>query len=149
MLVVAACLLLTSFLRLRDADPGFQADGVLRVRVDADRPVWPLVREAMGRLAALPGVTAVGAASTLPLTGFPGHDHCAQPGPGRPVPVRAHRRRRPVALLDADGRRGRLLSARSASPCSGAGHSRAGDADEAAETGGRRQPCLRRSLLAR
>lgn len=132
MLVVAACLLLTSFLRLRDADPGFQADGVLRVRVDADGPVWPLVREAMGRLGALPGVTAVGAASTLPLTGFPGHDHCASPAFEDPSPYER---------IDAAG-----LSRCSTPIVAAAGHFRtlgipvlrgrafeAGDADEAAE----------------
>jgi len=75
-LAVGAGLMLRSFARLRQVDPGFRAAGVLAVRVDppgaryaraADRRAY--VRAVEERLRALPGVAAVGAMHLLPLGG--------------------------------------------------------------------------------
>ncbi len=77
MLLVAAGLLLKSFSQLRGVNPGFDADRVLAVRLSL-----PAARYANGaavktfydklapRVAALPGVEGVSAASALPLSGL-------------------------------------------------------------------------------
>lgn len=72
-LLVAAGLLLESYLRLDRSDPGFDADHVLSLRLalnggryqPADRRA--LLRGLEERLAALPGVAAAGFVSTAPL----------------------------------------------------------------------------------
>jgi len=77
MLLVAAGLLLKSFSQLRGVNPGFDADHVLAVRLSL-----PAARYANGasvktfydklapRIAVLPGVEGVSAASALPLSGL-------------------------------------------------------------------------------
>ena len=79
-LIAAAGLLLSTFGALREADPGFRPDGALRVTLHNDEglsePWWPSIREITRGIEEIPGVTAVGAASGLPLTGFYGHDPC-------------------------------------------------------------------------
>jgi len=81
-LLVGSGLMVRTFQRLHDVDPGFDADGVLTFRltppsvaryrgdagVDFSQFVFPL-RE---RIAGLPGVISVGATSSLPLTGVVG-----------------------------------------------------------------------------
>ena len=74
-LLVGSGLLLESFAKLRGVDPGFRADHVLTVRVDA-----PITRygeftkrsaffeRVLERVRALPGVQAAGFTSALPLT---------------------------------------------------------------------------------
>lgn len=77
LVLIAAGLLIRSFLRLRAIDPGFQPGGVLTARVPLsggrnsapDRRV-AFFRQITGRLATLPGVKAVGAVNALPLTGL-------------------------------------------------------------------------------
>ena len=75
MLLIGAGLLLRSFVRLQQVPPGFNADGVLTLEVtmsgrqyaDANA-VLERYREVWRRLGRLPGVTAVGAVSALPLS---------------------------------------------------------------------------------
>ncbi len=76
-LIVGATLLLESFRRLRDIDPGFRADGVLTVRLSAspnryDRErIWGFYHEVLERVRALPGVESAGMVNDgLPLSGF-------------------------------------------------------------------------------
>jgi predicted permease len=75
MLLVGAGLLIRSFSHLEQVPPGFNAANVLTLELtmtgrryaDAER-VLQAYRDLWGRLAALPGVTAVGGVSMLPLS---------------------------------------------------------------------------------
>lgn len=76
MLLVGAGLLMASFRELLNVDAGFETNGVLtgsfrlvdsRYPEDVDRRTF--LDEAMARIAALPGVDAVGATSQIPLGG--------------------------------------------------------------------------------
>jgi predicted permease len=74
-LLIGAGLMVRSFSKLATVSPGFRAEGVLTMRVslpaasyDAER-VSTFVDRMTERLGALPGVRAVGAVDTLPLTG--------------------------------------------------------------------------------
>src|ERR1035438_1874580 len=75
--LIAAGLLMRSFIRLRAVDPGFRPAGVLTVRVPlaggrngaTDRRI-AFFRQVTDRIAILPGVRAVGAVNALPLTGL-------------------------------------------------------------------------------
>jgi putative ABC transport system permease protein len=75
--LIAAGLLMRSFIRLRGVDPGFRPAGVLTVRVPLaggrngapDRRI-AFFRQMTERIATLPGVQAVGAVNALPLTGL-------------------------------------------------------------------------------
>ncbi|HXG64362.1 MAG TPA: ABC transporter permease, partial [Blastocatellia bacterium] len=78
-LLVGAGLMMRSFLRLRQTDLGFNADSLLTFRValpwrkysgdDGREKQAAFYQQAMERLTALPGVTAVAANSNLPLSG--------------------------------------------------------------------------------
>jgi putative ABC transport system permease protein len=68
-------LVMRSFERLLRADPGFRPEGVLTVRMRTPPEFFPKTADAIAfqdrlqnALAAIPGVTGTGAASTLPLT---------------------------------------------------------------------------------
>jgi putative ABC transport system permease protein len=74
-LLVGSGLLLKSFARLRGLDPGFRADHVLTVRVDAPMTKYgdftkrsEFFARVLDRVRALPGVQAAGFTSALPLT---------------------------------------------------------------------------------
>lgn len=74
-LLAAGALVTRSFERLLRADAGFHPDGVLTFRMRTPPEFYPKISDAIAfhdrihqTLAALPGVTAAGAASTLPLT---------------------------------------------------------------------------------
>jgi predicted permease len=74
MLVVGAGLLVRSFENLRAVDTGFVPEGVLTMELDVpftvaegDQEVTDFYERFEGRIAQLPGVLAVGDASTLPL----------------------------------------------------------------------------------
>ena len=76
-LLVGAGLLVRSFQNLRARDLGFQPDNVLTMRLGLPSTRYPdgdalraFVAGLEERLAALPGVDAVGSTSWLPLTGF-------------------------------------------------------------------------------
>ena len=70
-LLVGAGLLLSSFRNLVVADPGIDPRGVVKVNLVPDNDVgggwWPLLKEVQDVVAALPGVSAVGASQSLPL----------------------------------------------------------------------------------
>jgi len=77
-LLVGAGLTMKSFLNLSAVDPGFDASGVLTMKVslpsaryENDEAVLGTVRRASEGLAALPGVDTVGAVSYLPFAGPP------------------------------------------------------------------------------
>ncbi len=78
-LLIAAGLLIRSFVRLQNVPPGFATDHVLSMQVAAsgpkfreDKPVIQFYREVGQRIARLPAVIAQGQASVLPLTGAVG-----------------------------------------------------------------------------
>ncbi len=74
-LLIGAGLLVKSFSRLQQVDPGFDGRGALTFRIALpwstyDRPrAMAFYRELLDRLAALPGVTAVATNSNLPMSG--------------------------------------------------------------------------------
>jgi putative ABC transport system permease protein len=75
MLLVGSGLVLKSFARLRGLNPGFRADHVLTVRVDAPVTKYAdftkrsgFFERVLGRVRTLPGVQAAGFTSALPLT---------------------------------------------------------------------------------
>jgi predicted permease len=75
-LLVGTGLMLRSFLALEDVHPGFEADQALTFGISLPRGEYQsraesqaFYDELIARLAALPGVVAVGAANKLPLTG--------------------------------------------------------------------------------
>jgi len=74
-LLVGSGLLLASFAKLRGLDPGFRADHVLTVRVDAPITKYAdftrrsaFFERVLDRVRALPGVQSAGFTSALPLT---------------------------------------------------------------------------------
>ena len=75
-MLVAAGLLVRSFVSLTAVNPGFQADGVLSLKIAIPRSKYPrdpqvatLSHEIVARVAALPGVASVGMVNRLPLSG--------------------------------------------------------------------------------
>src|SRR3954471_19063221 len=75
-LLVGAGLLLASFRQVLSVQPGFNPDGVLtasvglpRARYTDDQALIAFTHQALDRLRALPGVTAVGATDTIPFGG--------------------------------------------------------------------------------
>ncbi|HXO27670.1 MAG TPA: ABC transporter permease [Thermoanaerobaculia bacterium] len=75
-LLVGAGLLIKSFWRLANVNPGFDADHLLTLRVQLPETRYPtaagrevFLRQVMTRLAGLPGVASVGGVHFLPLTG--------------------------------------------------------------------------------
>jgi predicted permease len=79
MLLVGAGLLIHSFVRLQNVGPGFTTDRVLTMQIAANDPKYRddkaavnFYREIDGGVARLPGVTAEGVVSVLPLTGSVG-----------------------------------------------------------------------------
>ncbi len=75
-LLSGALLLVASASRLLHVDPGFRPEGLLTLEVDVSGKAYekdPAIRafydRVLGRVAALPGVTGVGAVSQLPLGG--------------------------------------------------------------------------------
>jgi putative ABC transport system permease protein len=75
-LLVGAGLLIRSFVKVLDVDPGFRSEGVLTMRVTLTGPqyatperVRAFMREVLERVRSLPGVDAAGAVSGLPLSG--------------------------------------------------------------------------------
>jgi putative ABC transport system permease protein len=75
-LLTGAGLLLNSFIRLLRVPPGFDPEGVVVARTSLPSARYPepergkaVYRQAIERIAALPGVQSVGVASTLPLSG--------------------------------------------------------------------------------
>lgn len=69
MLLIAAMLLGRSLTRLMDTDPGFDRHNVLTTRIHLPRHANSdtFLEELLGRLRAVPGITAAGAANMMPL----------------------------------------------------------------------------------
>ena len=97
-LVVSAGLMLRSFSRLRQIDPGFDATNVLTFELGLPRLVYPTreravaaEQEILARLRAIPGVAQAGLTTCLPLCGsWAGNpwrveDHPVTPGTVAPV----------------------------------------------------------------
>jgi putative ABC transport system permease protein len=100
--LIGAGLLMRSFVRLRAADPGFRAAGVLTFRMPlaGGRNAAPprraaFVREVIEGIAALPGVQAAGATNQIPLAGI-GLMADSFAVAGRPLPPPGER---PMALV--------------------------------------------------
>jgi putative ABC transport system permease protein len=75
-LLTGAGLMIRSFLRLQEVNPGFNPDNLLTLRVQLPQSkypdaakVVPFYQQAIERIRALPGVQNVGAVSQLPLSG--------------------------------------------------------------------------------
>ncbi len=75
LLLTGAGLLMRSFLKLQQADPGFRADGVLTVSVQlpstryTPQQAGRRFEDALSRMAVLPGVQRAAAANCLPMPG--------------------------------------------------------------------------------
>ena len=76
-LLTGAALLVKSFARLTDVDPGFSARNALAVRITLSKAAYPdpdaaalFYRRAVERLAALPGAVDAAAVNVLPLSGM-------------------------------------------------------------------------------
>ena len=70
--------MIKSFLRLQAVNPGFAARNILTLSIKLDRTKYPeeqqrpaFFRQVLRRVETLPGVQAVGAIGTLPLSGGP------------------------------------------------------------------------------
>jgi putative ABC transport system permease protein len=100
--LIAAGLLMRSFVRLRAINPGFQADSVLTFRLPlsgqnaAPARRAPFLDRVTARLSALPGVRSVGSVYSLPLTGLGVGSSFAVAGRPEPPPDR-----RPQGLMRA------------------------------------------------
>ena len=75
-LLAGAGLLIRSFMRLQNVDPGFRRDGVLTARVTLPQARYPkdpqiagFFRDALSRIERLPGVQGAAGISFLPMTG--------------------------------------------------------------------------------
>jgi putative ABC transport system permease protein len=86
-LLVGAGLLISSFVRLRNENPGFRAEHVVAMKVGLPRATYPdparrvaFFDELARRLRALPTVTAVGAITRLPLYDGPLTTRVVPPG---------------------------------------------------------------------
>jgi putative ABC transport system permease protein len=73
--LIGAGLLINSFLRLRNVDPGFRADNMLTMKIVLPETRYPdtarrsvFYRELIRRVETLPGVTSAAVATNLPLT---------------------------------------------------------------------------------
>jgi putative ABC transport system permease protein len=92
-LLVGAGLLIKSFLRLQEVDPGFQSENVLTVNLALPRIKYSeserqknFFREALARIKTLPGVQTVGAVNILPLSGNDRRDSYTIAGQPKPIP---------------------------------------------------------------
>jgi predicted permease len=111
-LLVGAGLMIRSMLALRAVDPGFDADGVVAVRLtlpageirDA-RATAEFHRQLVDRVAALPGAEAAGLVSDLPLTGGAFFNVEVQDHPRAPedLPIMAHVRWATAGYFEAMG----------------------------------------------
>ncbi len=75
-LLTGSGLLMRSFVRLTQVDPGFDPEHLLTARIDLtttryprNADTWAFYRELIRRISVLPGVTSAAAARALPMTG--------------------------------------------------------------------------------
>jgi len=94
-LLIGAALMIQSFLRLENVNPGFKTDHVLTMELSLPANSYPrpqrpaFFQQLVERSKALPGVQAVAAAKHLPLSGDK-HEFCFRYR-GPPVPARVSR----------------------------------------------------------
>ena len=76
MLLIGAGLMIRSFLRLQEVDPGFNPEGILAIDLSLpaskyreDRQIVAFFHQLTGRLSTLPGVEGAAVVSALPLAG--------------------------------------------------------------------------------
>ena len=125
LLVVGAGLLIRSFARLTAVDPGFRTEGVLSLQVLLPEAKYPddpqqsaFTARALERLRALPGVTAAGMVSNLPMSGEENIEGLEIEGRPKPKPAEiplADFRRASPGYFDTMGIRrvrGRLIEER-------------------------------------
>jgi putative ABC transport system permease protein len=91
-LLIAASLLIQTFVRLLNVNTGFRTDGVLTMEVALPRTIYPGARPAdffgrlIARLEAVPGVESAGLTSSLPLSGLENLRQVTIEGRPRPAP---------------------------------------------------------------
>lgn len=92
-LLIGAGLMIRSFMQLQSVQTGFNPENVLTMRAQLPRKKYPephqildFFKQAQARVAALPGVQAVGAISYLPLTGLASRDGFKIVGQPPPAP---------------------------------------------------------------
>ena len=82
-LIFAAALIFESFRNLRGIDTGIEAERAVTIKTfHGKRDMsnwWPFVKQVIGRIEALPGVSVAGAATAVPFARFTGHG-CAHQG---------------------------------------------------------------------
>ena len=90
--LIAAGLLLNSFVRLSRIDRGFDAERVLTVNLSLPESRYPnmakrgeFVRGVLDRVSALPGVTAAGITTAVPLTGLRSTNMISVEGTSAPI----------------------------------------------------------------
>jgi putative ABC transport system permease protein len=98
MLLAGAGLMLRSFVRLQNVDPGFNADNVLtanlllpRARYDDAASIARFYGTLVDRVAAEPGVVSAGASTVIPLVPGGGDSDTGFAIEGRPAPAAADR----------------------------------------------------------
>ena len=112
-LIVVAGLLLRAFARVSAVDPGFRPDGVLSMQITLSRAGYAqseraaaFYREAIDRLAVLPGVRAAAAVEYLPMSGLDsstGFYIDGRAAPARADEQRTHFRSVSAGYFDAMG----------------------------------------------
>jgi putative ABC transport system permease protein len=91
-LLIGASLLIQTFVRLLNVNTGFRADGLLTMDVTLPRTTYPPPKQAeffqrlVARLAAVPGVEAAAATSSVPLAGIENLRQVTIEGRPRPRP---------------------------------------------------------------
>ncbi|MBA3884073.1 MAG: ABC transporter permease, partial [Chthoniobacterales bacterium] len=92
-LLIGAGLMIRSFMQLQSVETGFNAENVLTMRAQLPKKKYAephqivdFFKQAQDRIAALPGVQAVGAISYLPLTGPAARDGFKIVGQPEPAP---------------------------------------------------------------
>jgi len=92
-LLIGAGLMIRSFMQLQSVETGFNPENVLTMRAQLPRKKYPephqildFFKQAEARIAAIPGVQAVGAISYLPLTGLASRDGFKIIGQPAPLP---------------------------------------------------------------
>src|SRR4029453_5456722 len=94
-LLIGAGLLIRSFWRLQQVNPGFAVDRVLTMRVNLPRPAYDTVRSRafyerlLPAVAALPGVQSTASSSDVPLSGGNTSSELQIPGKTMPPGVQA------------------------------------------------------------
>ncbi|HKR59806.1 MAG TPA: ABC transporter permease [Pyrinomonadaceae bacterium] len=96
-LLIGAGLLIKSFVRLQQVDPGFQPDGVLTMDINLPEAKYKeksqisgFYQQLIARVQTLPGVASAGAVEYLPLSGLDGSTGIFIEG--RPLPARGENR---------------------------------------------------------